>query len=228
MRRKWLMFGVMFLLISCLLAGCGGISEEAYNAVKAERDAIQAQVTNLQSEVSAIQAEYDGLQADYDELTGELETVQAEHEELSTEYDELNAQYEELSQQLDIPVEEVAEINEADVEQGLLQLINQARADNGLTELDWGKYLYRDAIANCRDMATSGKLEYPDRPCWKDIYQAAGFSTTDEIVNATFTVWKAGRNYEENILDIGPKYGAVAVYKSGEVFYITYMLDYYH
>jgi predicted nuclease with TOPRIM domain len=221
------MFGVMFLLISCLLAGCGGVSEEAYNAVKAERDAIQAQVTDLQSEVSAMQAEYDGLQADYDELTGELETVQAEHEELSAEYDELNAQYEELSQQLDVPVEEPAEIIEADVEQGLLQLINQARADNDLNELDWGKYLYRDAIANCRDMATSGRIEYPERPCWKDIYRAAGFSTTDEMVNATFTVWEAGRNYEENILDTGPKYGAVAVYKSGEVFYITYMLDYY-
>jgi len=221
------MFGVMFLLISCLLVGCGGISEEAYDAVKAERDAVQAQVTNLQSEASAMQAEYDGLQADYDEIKGEFETVQAEHEELSAENDELKAQNEELSQQLGVPVEETGEIIEADVEQALFELANQERIDNGLDELEWGKYLYKTAIANSRDMATSGQLEYPSRAAGKEIYRAAGYSTTDGMANATLIIWKGTSNFAANFLIRGSRYAAVGVYKSGDIFYITYMADFY-
>lgn len=226
MRRKWLMFGVMFLLISLLLVGCG-ISEEAYNAVKAERDAVQAQVTNLQSEASAIKAEYDGLKADYDEIKSEFETLQAEHEELSAENDELKKQNEELSEQLGIPVEETGEIIEADVEQALFELVNQERIDNGLDELEWGKYLYKTATANSRDMATSGQLEYPSRAAGKEIHRAAGYSTTDGMANATLIIWKGTSNFAANFLIKGARYGAVGVYKSGDIFYITYMADFY-
>ncbi len=226
MKKRWPMFGVMLLLISCLLAGCG-VSEEVYNAVVAERDAAQAQVTNLQSEASAIQAKYDDLKADNDELKSEFETTQAEYEELSKEYEELNEQFEELSKQGDIIIEETAEINEEDVEQALFTLINQERKNNGLDELMWGKYLYKAAAANNQDMATNKQLEYPSRAAWKEVYRAAGYSTTDGIADATFTIWQNSRDYEHNFLNVASVYGAVAVYKSGEVFYITYMADYY-
>lgn len=226
MKRRWLIFGVMFLLMALLLVGCG-ISEEEYNAVKAERDAVQAQVTNLQSEASAMQAEYDGLKADYDELMGEFETVQAEYEELSADYDELNAQYEELSEQLGVPVEGTGEIIEADVEQALFELVNQERIDNEMDELEWGKYLYKSATANSRDMATSGQLEYPSRAAGKEVYRAAGYSTTDGIAHATLTVWKGASNFAANFLIKGARYGAVGVYKSGDIFYITFMADFY-
>jgi len=226
MRKRRFVFVTVILSIALLLVGCG-ISEEAYNAVKAERDAVQAQVTNLQSEASAIQAEYDGLKADYDEITGEFETLQAEHEELSAEYDELNAQYEELSEQLGIPVEGTAEIIEADVEQALFELANQERIDNGLEALEWGKYLYKTATANSRDMATSGQLEYPSRAAGKEIHRAAGYSTTDGMANATLIIWKGTSNFAANFLIKGARYGAVGVYKSGDIFYITYMADFY-
>ena len=225
MKKRWPMFGVMLLLISCLLVGCG-VSEEVYNAVVAGRDAAQAQVTNLQSEVSAIQAKYDDLKADNDELKSEFETTQAEYEELSTEYEDLNEQFEELSKQGDI-IEEAAEINEEDAEQALFKLINQERKNNGLDELMWGKYLYKEATTNSRNMATSGQLEYSDRPSWQEVYRAAGYSTTDGMANAVFTIWKNSGSYEKNFLNVASVYGAVAVYKSGETFYITYMADYY-
>jgi len=227
MRRKWLMFGVMFLLISLLLVGCGGISEEAYNAVKSERDAVQAQVTNLQSEASAMQAEYDGLQADYDEVKSEFETLQAEHEELSAENDELKVRNEELSEQLGILVEETGEIIEADVEQAVFELANQERVDNGLEALEWGKYLYKTAIANSRDMAESGQLEYPSRAAGKEIHRAAGYSTADGMANATLIIWRGTSHFDVNFLVKGARYGAVGVYKSGDIFYITYMADFY-
>lgn len=226
MKRRWLMFGVIFLLLPCLLVGCG-ISEEEYDAVKAERDAVQVRVTNLQSEVSAIQAEYDDLKADYDELESEHETLQVEHEELSAYYDELNTQYEELSEQLGVPVEENGGIIEADVEQALFELVNQERIDNGLDELEWGKYLYKTAMANNNDMVASGQLEYPSRAAGKEVYRATGYSTTEEIASAVFTVWKNTRNFDANFLIKGAQYGAAAVYKSGDIYYITCMVDYY-
>ena len=213
------------MLIPTHLVGCG-VSEEMYNTVVAQRDPTQAQVTNLQSEVSAIQAKYDDLKADNDELKSELETTQAEYEELSTEYEDLDEQFEELSKQGDI-IEETAEINEEDVEQALFQLINQKRKNNGLDELMWGKYLYKAATANNQDMATNQQLEYPSRAAWKEVYRAAGHSTTGGIANATFTIWQNSRIYENNFLNVASFYGAVAVLKSGEFFYITYMADYY-
>ena len=219
MRKRWPMFGAIFLLIPCLLVGCG-VSEEVYNAVVAERDVAQAQVTNLQSEVSAIQAKYDDLKADNDELKSEFETTQAE-------YEELNEQFEELSKQGDVIIEEAAEINAEDVEQALFTLINQERKNNGLDELMWGKYLYKTATANNQDMVTNKQLEYPSRAAWKEVYRAAGYSTTDGIANATFIIWQNSRGYEDDFLNVASVYGAVAVYKSGEVFYITYMADYY-
>jgi len=220
------MFGAIFLLTSCLLVGCG-VSEEVYNTVVAERDAVQAQVTNLQSDVSAIQAKYDDLTADYDELKSELETTQTEYDELSTEFEELSIEFEELSKRGDI-IEETVEINEEDVEQALFTLINQERTNNGLDELLWGNYLHKTAIANSRNMATSGRLEYPSRAAGKEVYWATGHNTTDELANATLTILKNKASYELDFLVAGFRYGAVAVYKSGEIFYITCMADYYH
>jgi len=218
------MFGVIFLLLSFLLVGCG-ISEETYNAVVAERDAVQAQVTSLQSEVSAIQAKYDDLKADDDELKSEFTAMQAEYEELGADYDELNARYEELGKQAETV--EVAEVIEADVEQALFQLVNQERIDNGLSELAWGKYLYKTAIANSRNMATDQQLEYPSRAAGKEVYRAAGYSTADEMASATFIIWKGTRSFAANFLITGARYGAVGVYKSGDIFNITFMADYY-
>ena len=106
-------------------------------------------------------------------------------------------------------------------------LTNQERIDNGLDELEWGKYLYKTATANSRDMATSGQLEYPSRPAGKEIHRAAGYSTTDGMANATLIIWKGTSNFAANFLIKGARYGAVGVYKSGDIFYITYMADFY-
>ena len=92
MKKRWFLIGVIFLLISCLLVGCG-VSTGVYNAVLAERDAAQTQVTNLQSEISATQDKYDDLKADYDE-------VKANFDELTADYDDLNTDYEATSEEL--------------------------------------------------------------------------------------------------------------------------------
>jgi hypothetical protein len=119
------------------------------------------------------------------------------------------------------------EINEEDVEQAVFKLINQERTNNGLDELMWGDNIYKWAIANSRSMATNKRLEYIEYIGWQEIFWATGYGTPDRIAQSALTVWKNRQQYERYFLSAGAKYGAVAVYKSGEIFYITYVADYY-
>lgn len=233
------------------------VSQEEYDRVSNELSAIQSQLASLQDKLSeadllqalneelnrqydaiksereTIQAQYEELSTEYEELNKQIDTVksgfetmQAEYEELSTEYEELDNKYEELSEQYDIIMEGTAEIIEEDVEQAVFELINQERINNGLDELEWGVYLYKSALSNSRNMATRKRLEYPEFG-WQEIFWATGYGRADRIANAALTVWKNRLKYETNFLNAVTKYGAVAVYKSGEIFYITYVADYF-
>jgi len=233
------------------------VSQQEYDRVSNELSAIQSQLASLQgklAEAESLQGEYEELserydtlkaeretiQTKYEELNGqyeelnkqlgpmksELETMQSDYEELNGQYEELNNKYEELSEQFAVVTEEPAEVNEEDVEQALFELINQERGDNGIDELMWGKYRYKDAIAHSSYMATNKKLEYPEWG-WQEIFWATGYDTADEIANAALTVWKNRQQYEKAFLNRATLYGAVAVYKSGEIFYITYTADYF-
>jgi archaellum component FlaC len=191
-----------------------------YDMVKSERETMQAQYDELSTG-------YEELNKQFDTVKNEFETTQAKYEELNTEYEELNKQFEELSEQYAILVEEPAEINEEDVEQALFKLVNQERKNNGLNELMWGDNIYKWAIANSRSMATNKQLEYSEAIGWQEVHWTAGHSTADKIANTTLTIWKNRKGYERNFLSTGANYGAVAVHKSGEIFYITYVADYF-
>jgi len=185
------------------------VSQQEYDRVSDDLSAIQSQLASLQGKLV------------------EAELLQAKYEELSTEYEELNKQFEELSEQYDILVEEPAEFNEEDVEQAVFKLVNQERENNGLNELMWGVNIYKWAMANSRNMATKKQLEYSEYVGWQEILWATGYSTADEIANVALTIWKNRQGYERNFLSPGANYGAIAVYKAGEIFYITYVADYF-
>ena len=146
---------------------------------------------------------------------------------MSAEYEELSKQFEELSEQLDV-TGGTAEISEEDVEQAVLNLVNRESTNNGLDELTWGENLYKWALTNSRNMATNKRIEYSEYVGWQDVYRATGYSTADEIASAALVIWKETQQYEQNFLNTGADYGAVGVHKSGEIFYITFMADYFH
>ncbi len=76
MKKGFLILTAVLVIVS--LTGCGsGISEEEYNAVCAERDA-------LQEERNAVLAERDALQGDYDAVCAERDALQAEVQELKS------------------------------------------------------------------------------------------------------------------------------------------------
>jgi uncharacterized protein YkwD len=191
-----------------------------YDTAKSELEAMQAKYEDLN-------AEYDGLNEQFDTVKSEFEAMQARYEDLDAEYEELNEQFEELSEQYNIIMEGAAGIDEEDIEQAVFKLVNQERENNGLDEIAWGGNLYKWAITNSRSMATNKRLEYSEYVGWQEIFWATGYGTAERIASAALAVWKNRQQYERNFLNTGANYGAVGVHKSGEVFYITYMADYF-
>ena len=217
---------VLFSVPSC----AQGVPQPEYDRVSGELQTIQSQLASLQdklAEAELLQAENDELNKQFDAAKSELEAIQAEYDALSAEYEELNKQFEELSEQLDV-TGGTAEISKEDVEQAVFNLVNQERATSGLEELTWGENLYKWASTNSRNMATNKRLEYSEYVGWQDVYRATGYSTADEIASAALVIWKETQQYERNFLNTGADYGAAGVYKSGEIFYITFMADYFN
>lgn len=173
------------------------------------------------------QQEYDSLKNELSETKSHLTALQnklAEAKGIEAQYEELSAKYEELKEQYDAITEEPAGISEEDVEQALFELINLERKNNGLDELLWGKNLSWWAEVNSRDMAETLKYKHSEYASWQEVFWAAGYSTVDRIANGALITWRSNTyRYKLNILNTGAIYGAVGAYKSGEIFYITYI-----
>ncbi len=195
-----LLIMALFSVLSCAPA----ISQQEYDQVTGELSETQGKLASLRSELA------------------EAEILQAEYDELGAKYDDLNTEYDELSSQYNILVEGIANISEEDIEQAVFELINQARRDNGLDELEWNHSLYLWAKSHSRDMAARKRVELSDYDVWQDVWRATGYSTVDRLTSATLAIWKDSVNYERTLLVKGATVGAVAVYKSGDIFYITY------
>ena len=241
-----LLVGIILISTSC----ASGVSQQDYDRVKNELSAVQGELASLQikltqavatlalyeelndknatleSEFDAMLTKYEELSAEYDELNIKYDTIQNEFEALSSKYEALSAEYEELNKQNEVAVEEVTEISEEDVELELFEIINEDRVENGLDILPWREALYNRAKENSVYLATNKGLLYPeyDRE-WREVYWATGYSSAAEIAEATYLVWKNRDKYERYFLWPYLDYGAVGVYKSGDIFYITYLGD---
>ncbi len=231
--KKTIVLSILLILALFNVLSCApAVSQQEYDRVTNELSETQSQLASLRSdlaEAEILQTKYDKLSGDYSAMRNELEILQAEYDELgvkydemSAKYDDLGAKYDELSRQYNVLMEGTANINEEDVEQALFELINQERRDNGLNELEWNHSLYLWAKSHSRDMATRKRLKTSEYDVWQDVLRVAGYSTADRLAGATLTIWRDGANYERNFLVKGATVGAVAAYKSGGVFYITY------
>jgi uncharacterized protein YkwD len=107
-------------------------------------------------------------------------------------------------------------------------LVNEERKKNGLNELEWGTNLYKWAQANSKRMATEQDLVYSDYGAFQELFRAVGYDTVERLCEAVMIIWENGNQYERKFLNAGTLYGTVAVYKSGEIYYITYIADYFH
>jgi uncharacterized protein YkwD len=231
----------LFIVSSC----SSGIPQEEYDSVCDELAAVQSQVASLQSklaeaevpdpQIELLNKQYDALKSDYDELQDKYEELGSQNVELNDEYDALmmqytilEASYEDLEKQYQAALEETPEIvDEEDLELALFELINQERAAHGLDEMVLGDYLYKSAISHCKNMAESGRLEEPNKGSYQEVIWATGYTDTQVMAESIFTLWKNTMRYEIEFLTDVTTYGAVAVYKSGDIYYITYLCDVY-
>jgi uncharacterized protein YkwD len=243
---------ILFSVLSCAPT----VPQQEYDRVSNELSAIQSQLMSLQdklaeaeslqaynqayneelkkqhdvskSEIEALQARYEELSTEYEDSGKQLSAANSQLEAMQVEYEELNKQFQELSERYDIMVEGTVEIDEGDIEQAVFKLVNEERVANGLSEREWGENIYKWALANSRSMATNKQIEYTEYIGWQDVFWATRYGTADQIASAALTVWKNHQHYEQSFLNAGDHYCAVAVYKLGEIFYITYVADYYH
>ncbi|MCH8864639.1 MAG: hypothetical protein IIB13_04670 [Chloroflexi bacterium] len=186
-------------------------------------DELSQSYDTVVSEYESLQAKFDDLSTEYEDLGKQLDAVRDEYETLQAQYEDLLAEYDVLRAQYDIVTEEPAVITEEDVEQALFNLVNQGRVTNGLDEQLWGINIYKWATENSRNMATNRRIEYSSYASWQAVEWATGYDTTDEMAEAVMTMWRNTRNYERTFLNINATYGTVAVYKSEEIYYITYI-----
>ena len=241
-----LLFSIILISISCV----SGVSQEEHQRVKNELSTVQGELVSLQdklteavalqaqyeelndrnatleSEIDAMQTRHEELGAEYDELNIKYDTLQSEYEALQSKHQELITKYEELSKRYEAATEEVVEIVEEDIEQALLELINEDRVENGIDILLWKDSLHKLAKDNSIDMATYKDLRYPESSYeWREVYWATGYNSAAEIAEATYLIWKNRDIYAKYFLWDYLEFGAVGVYKSGRIFYITYIGD---
>lgn len=113
MRKRWFLVGMIFLLLSWLLVGCG-ISQEVYDTVVAERDSLTADLKSFQGELDAAKSKVQSVQSELDALklelgsasselesaTGELETAKSELQSVQGELETMKSELEEALTQL--------------------------------------------------------------------------------------------------------------------------------
>ena len=141
----------------------------------------------------------------------EVETKLAEADKMQNQYDAMIAGTVEI-------------IKEADVEQALFKIVNQERKSAGLNELIWNGGLYSCADSNNRKMSETKSLEQPECPSLEQVFWFLGYGTSDRITNTALLAWKNNPySYKQNVLNSKAVSGAVAVYKSEEILYITFL-----
>jgi uncharacterized protein YkwD len=241
------LFLMIFVLFSA--SSCGqGVSQEEYDRISQELIETEKQRATLQNSLAesvkkdaqykalgieledvkkardASLAELEALKARYENLNAEFVELQDQNEHFVGEIESIEAQYQDLKKQYEAVTQPPEPIVIEDIEQTLFELINQERVNHGIDELLWGKNLYGWTRANSREMADTLRYKYSDWASWQEILWAAGYNSTEEMARATIIIWRGNPyRYEQNIVNPGAKYGAVGVYKLGDIYYITYM-----
>lgn len=102
MNKRWLSVGLVFLMVTLLLAGCG-ISQDDYDAVVSERDSIsedlQASEMSLEStkmELQASKTELESIKTELQASKTELESMASELQSVNIEYNSVKDEFEAL------------------------------------------------------------------------------------------------------------------------------------
>lgn len=204
-----------------------------YEDMKSNFDDLQTQFNQKAIDYDSLKAQYDSLKGQYDalieatgsgdqafqQLADQLAACSKELADLQSRYDVLKAEHDLIEQQ-------AAEVTETNIKNALWSAINNDRISNGLTAFLPGDNIVPKAHLISQDMARLKQLIYDNQygiP-YQDVFQATGYRSVDDLVNATMTIWKSEAvRYELNVLNPGGIYGTVDVVSEDGIFYITFM-----
>lgn len=109
MAKRWFLVGVMLLLVSLMMVGCG-VPQEEHDAVLAERDAAQAELASLQSDLATTQSQLATTESDLTALKADLETAKADLETAKANLETANSKISTLQADLSTQKKNLAEI----------------------------------------------------------------------------------------------------------------------
>ena len=92
MLKRWFLVGVMLLLASSLVVGCG-IPQEEYDAVLAERDAAQAEVESLKSDLATVEGNLATAEGDLATVQSQISSLQSDLTAVQKELAEIKEVY---------------------------------------------------------------------------------------------------------------------------------------
>ena len=234
--KSLLVLSVIFLLgaFSC----AQGVSQADYDSVKSKLSQAESQLKALQDKVPVtvtvttppgtqpadLSKTIEDLKKQIESYAGQIKTLEAQKKTAEDSLKDLNLKYAELQKQYAALTRPPDVITEESVEQAIFALINQERTKNNVPALEWGKNLYNITKQHGKYMYENSRYEPSSWPFFQEIYWGAGYTSADNLANGALLVWQNFQyRYEHGILSKAFKYGGVGAYKSGEVFYITFM-----
>lgn len=235
----------LVILIGAFSCGGGGIAQEEYDALQAQLNNAQDRVAEAEAEIAALKAaagepsaspdtqplqnEIASLETQVADLGNEISALNEQNNilnqdkaTLEVQYADLNAQYDELEATLTQLTQPVT-ITKEEVESEIFNLLNEERIKAGKPEFTWGSAMYNVAKNNSRTMAELGKVTTSSLVLYEETFWAIHYDTVAEIAAAAIFTWMANEyRFEHGALLASNTYGAVGVYQSGDVFYITF------
>ncbi len=235
----------LLILFGAFSCGGGGIAQEEYDALQSLLDDAQAKIIEAEAEIATLKAahgepsaapdtqplqdEITSLETQVADLGNEISALNEQNKTLSQEKANLEAQYAQLSAEYDELEATLAQltqpvtITKEEVESEIFRLLNEERVKAGESEFTWGSAMYNVAKNNSRTMADQGRVTISSLVLYEETFWAIHYDTVDEIAAAALFTWMANEyRFEHGALLGSNKYGAVGVYQSGDVFYITF------
>ena len=211
-----------------------GLSSELADARATETEGIESNpeyqdllrdYNGAVAELRSAEAEYDTLNIEHESLKTQHQTLQSQNESNLNQITLLQTENTQLKAQVDELTPPFPEISTAEIEQALFNKINQVRTDAGLEPLVVGNNVANFASLNSEAMAYSKVHERYESyvVAYQLTFIAGGYNTAEDITSAAMIIWQSRNlNYQINVLFDDARYGAVAVEKSGEVYYISF------
>lgn len=135
MVKRWLLVGMIFLLVPWLVVGCG-VAQEQYDAVVSDLGKAQQELQSVKGELESTQAKVSELTSSQEKAKSELKATQAELETTRAKVSELTSNLEKTKSELEVAQGEL-EATQAEQEAFKSELASECSRFDKIVGLEW-------------------------------------------------------------------------------------------